>query len=65
MYPHNKYLFYIGAISTFTGTCLDATNTANYIVIYPLLILGITLMVLSFRKSKVNKSDAERNEIEI
>jgi len=57
IYPYNKTLFYIGAISGFTGTYLDSTNKANEVIIFILLITGLLLMLLSFRKPKASKSD--------
>ncbi len=55
IYPHNKFLFYTGAILLFIGTYLDNTNKASFGVTMFLLIIGLLLMLLSFRKPKENK----------
>jgi len=55
IYPHNKFLFYTGAIMVFTGTYLDTTNKANFDVTISILIAGLFLMILSFRKPKQSK----------
>jgi hypothetical protein len=52
IYPHNKFLFYIGAILLFTGTYLDNTTNAYKIYIWPLLLIGILLMLLGLKKPK-------------
>jgi hypothetical protein len=55
IYPHNKFLFYTGAILLFTGTYLDTTNKTSFGVIMAMFIAGGLLMLLSFRKSKQSK----------
>jgi uncharacterized membrane protein len=54
LYPHNKILFFTGAILVFTGTYLDNTNKASFGVTISLLVVGGILMLLSFRKPKQN-----------
>jgi hypothetical protein len=55
IYPHNKFLFYIGAISGFIGTYLDTTNKANSIITTSFLIVGFSLVLLSFKKRSPRK----------
>ena len=55
IYPHNKFLFFIGAILGFTGTYLDNTNKASFGVTITLLVVGFLLVLLSFSKPKQNK----------
>jgi len=57
IYLYNKSFFYIGAILGFTGTYLDNTKKADTFIIFALLISGLVLMLLSFKKPKENKSD--------
>jgi hypothetical protein len=57
IYPHNKFLFYTGAILLFTGTYLDSTNKASNNIIFALLIIGLLLMLVSLKKPKQSKSD--------
>jgi hypothetical protein len=57
IYPHNKFLFYTGAILTFTGGYLDDTNKAGFAVTISLLFVGLLLMLLSFKKPKLSKGD--------
>jgi hypothetical protein len=52
IYPHNKFLFYTGAILLSTGTYLDGTNKASDTVIIPLLIIALLLLLLSLKKPK-------------
>ncbi len=54
IYPHNKPLFYIGAILFVTGTYLDGTNKASDTVIIPLLLAALLLILLGMKK-KQNK----------
>jgi hypothetical protein len=55
IYPHNKLLFFTGAILLFTGTYLDSTNKASDTVIIPLLIMALLLILLGIKKQKQNK----------
>ena len=55
IHVYNKPLLYIGAILGFTGTYLDSTNKSNELIIYALLISGLVLMLLSFKKPKGNE----------
>lgn len=55
IYPHNKFLFYTGAILLFIGTYLDNTNKASFGITISLLIVGFLLMLVSFRKPKRSK----------
>lgn len=55
IYPHNKFLFYTGAILGFIGTYLDGTNKAGFGITMGLLIIGLILILLSFIKPKENK----------
>jgi hypothetical protein len=50
IYPHNKFLFFTGAILLFTGTYLDSTNKASDTVIIPLLIVAPLLILLGIKK---------------
>jgi len=52
MYPHNKFLFYIGAILGFIGTYLDNTKKVGFGMTMFLIITGLICMLLSFRKPK-------------
>jgi len=54
---YNKPVFYIGAILLFTGTYLDNTKKVDNLYIYALLLSGLILMLLSFKKTKESKSD--------
>jgi len=56
IYPHNKILFFIGAILGFSGTYLDSTNKSNFFITISLLIAGLLLILLSFMKPKQNKT---------
>ncbi|MDB5010506.1 MAG: hypothetical protein JWQ06_1295 [Mucilaginibacter sp.] len=56
IYPHNKFLSYIGAILGFIGTYLDNTNKANNYITLTLIISGLVLILLSLRKPKENKA---------
>jgi len=55
LYPHNKFFFFTAVILGTTATYLDGTNKAGYGIIMSLLILGLLLMLLSFRKPKQRK----------
>jgi hypothetical protein len=52
MTVYNKPLFFIGAILTFTGTYLDYSHVLTTVIVYILLILGLILMLIAFRKPK-------------
>jgi len=54
---YNKPILYIGAILGFTGIYLDNTKKADNLYIYALLLSGLILMLLSFKKTKESKSD--------
>ncbi|TWJ02592.1 hypothetical protein JN11_01565 [Mucilaginibacter frigoritolerans] len=60
IYPHNKFLLYIGAILGFTGTYLDNTNKASFTITMSLLIAGLLLMLLSFKKPKQSSNDENK-----
>ena len=62
IYPHNKLYSYTGAILVFIGSYLEDTNKSNNYIIYALLISGLVLMLLSFRKPKEsNQNESENN----
>jgi hypothetical membrane protein len=54
---YNKPVFYIGAILLFIGTYLDNTNKADNLYVWILLISGLLLMLLGFKKPKESKSN--------
>jgi uncharacterized membrane protein len=57
IYPHNKFLFFIGAILGFIGTFLDNTNKSSFAVTISLLLVGFVLILLSFKKPEQSRSD--------
>ena len=57
IYPHNKFLFFIGAILGVMGTYLDSTNKSSFAVTICLLLAGLVLMLLSFKKPKKSSSN--------
>jgi len=57
IYPHNKFIFFTGAILVFTGTYLDSTNKASIYITLPFLVVGCLLVLLGLKKSPNRKSD--------
>jgi sugar phosphate permease len=49
---HNKTFFYIGFALFLSGVVVDYSHLKQDVLVYALLISGIVLMLLSFKKLK-------------